>query len=61
MGCTNSKIESEIVQIKKEMSVQAIEQNTLQVEFLYLMNELKDIQQKLKKYEEEVTWLNKEI
>jgi hypothetical protein len=47
MGCTNSKLESDIVEIKKELSQQAIEQNTLQVEILYLMNELKTIKHQL--------------
>jgi septal ring factor EnvC (AmiA/AmiB activator) len=47
MGCTNSKLESDIVEIKKELSQQAIEQNTLQVEILYLMNELKTINHQL--------------
>jgi hypothetical protein len=47
MGCTTSKIESEIVQIKDELSQQAIEQNTLQVEFMYLMNELKTMKQQM--------------
>ncbi len=47
MGCTNSKLETEIVQIKKEACQQAIEQNTLQVEFIYLMGELKIIKQQL--------------
>jgi len=44
MGCTNSKLDSEIVQIKKRLDEQAIEQNTLQVEFIYILNELKTIQ-----------------
>lgn len=52
MGCTNSKFESDIVTIKKQLQQQTQEQYTLQTEFLYLMNELKDIQQKLKYYEE---------
>ena len=47
MGCTNSKLESEIVEIKKELHQQAQEQKTLQVEFLYLMNELKEIQKNI--------------
>lgn len=47
MGCTNSKLESEIIQIKKQIDEQCIEQNTLQVEFVYLMNEMKEINQKL--------------
>jgi hypothetical protein len=47
MGCTNSKLESELVQIKKELQQQAQEQKTLQVEFLYLMNELKEIQKNI--------------
>jgi len=51
MGCINSKLESEIVQIKKEMSQQAIEQNTLQVEFLYLMNELKVINKQMAEFQ----------
>ena len=51
MGCTNSKYDVELVQIKKELSQQAQEQNTLQIEFVYLMNELKSIQQTLKDIE----------
>jgi len=51
MGCSNSKYDVEIEQIKKELSQQAQEQNTLQIEFTYLMNELKSIQQTLKDIE----------
>jgi len=51
MGCTNSKLKSEIVQIKKEAAQQAIEQNTLQVEFIFLMGELKIIRQQLAELE----------
>ena len=47
MGCTNSKLESEIIEIKKELQQQAQEQKTLQVEFLYLMNELKELQKNI--------------
>ena len=34
MGCTNSKLESEIIQIKKQIDEQCIEQHTLQVAHL---------------------------
>jgi len=50
MGCTSSKLESDMVQLKTEMSQQAIEQNTLQVEFIYLMGELKIIKQQLEEF-----------
>ena len=52
MGCTNSKLESDVVTIKKQLQQQMQEQYTLQTEFLYLMNELKDIKQKIKNAEE---------
>ena len=51
MGCMSSKLESEIVQLKKESAQQAIEQNTLQVEFLYLMNEMKVINKQLAEFQ----------
>jgi hypothetical protein len=47
MGCTNSKLESEMMKIKTELSQQAIEQNTIQVEFAYLMDEMKIVKQQL--------------
>ena len=47
----SSKLESEIVQLKKESAQQAIEQNTLQVEFLYLMNELKIINKQMAEFQ----------
>ena len=52
MGCTNSKLEADVVTIKKQLQQQMQEQYTLQTEFLYLMNELKDIKQKIKNAEE---------
>ena len=52
MGCTNSKLEADVVIIKKQLQQQMQEQYTLQTEFLYLMNELKDIKQKIKNAEE---------
>ena len=52
MGCTNSKLEADVVTIKKQLQQQMQEQYTLQTEFLYLMNELKDIKEKFKNYEE---------
>jgi len=51
MGCMSSKQECEIVKLKTEMSQQAIEQNTLQVEFIYLMGELKIIKQQLAEFQ----------
>ena len=51
MGCISSKLESDMVQIKKEVAQQAIEQNTLQVEFLYLMNEMKVINKQLTEFQ----------
>jgi len=41
MGCTTSKLASEIIQIKQEIVEQTIEQNTLQIEITFLANELK--------------------
>ena len=52
MGCTNSKLEADVVIIKKQLQQQMQEQYTLQTEFLYLMNEIKDIKQKIKNDEE---------
>ena len=57
MGCTNSKLNSDILIIKTQLQQQMQEQYTLQTEFLYLLNELKEIKQKLKQYEENETML----
>lgn len=57
MGCTNSKLEADVVTIKTQLQQQMQEQYTLQTEFLYLMNELKEIKQKLKQHEENETIL----
>jgi hypothetical protein len=57
MGCTNSKLNSEILTIKTQLQQQMQEQYTLQTEFLYLLNELKEIKQKLKHHEENQTIL----
>ena len=51
MGCTNSKLESEMVKVKTELAQQAIEQNTLQVEFIFLMGELKIVKQQLEEFQ----------
>ena len=53
MGCTNSKLASEIVELKQQIDEQAIEQNTLQSEITYLIHELKTLRTQFNEFKDQ--------
>jgi hypothetical protein len=53
MGCSNSKLASEIIQIKEEIVEQTIEQNTLQIEITFLANELKILRTQFNEFKDQ--------
>ena len=53
MGCTTSKLASEIIQIKQEIVEQTIEQNTLQIEITFLTNELKTLRLQFNEFKDQ--------
>jgi hypothetical protein len=53
MGCSNSKLASEIIQIKQEIVEQTIEQNTLQIEITFLANELKILRTQFNEFKDQ--------
>ena len=53
MGCSNSKLASEIVQIKQQLYEQTLEQNTLQVEVTYLIHELKTLHTQFNEFKDQ--------
>ena len=53
MGCSTSKLSSEILQLKQQLDEQTLEQNTLQIELTYLMHELKTLQSQFNEFKDQ--------